>query len=136
LGSGAIQPVSQLIYILDVVLRLELPNEMLPDHGRGNGVRTAAALRRYRVPKITSHSPQPSARQSGQQAFGDFVGADDSQRKCARRMLQRVKVFQKRGFEAGIMNNDGALFYLIGNGGSICGLDEFVPDVGGRKCLR
>ena len=51
-------------------------------------------------------------------------------------MRQRVKMLQERGFEAGIMNDDGALVYLIGTGGSICGLGEFVPDVGCRKCPR
>ena len=106
---------------------------MPPDHGSGNSVGAAAALRGYRMSHVTGHRPQPSARQAGQQAFGDFMGADDVKRKGFPLLCLRVKVLEECFFKTGIMNDDGTRFHLIGRRNTLCGLYELVPDVSGRK---
>ena len=105
------------------MFRCQLPNKVLPDHGRADSMIGTSALLGNSVPKITGHRPQAPARQAGQQASGDFMGADNSERKVIRLKFLRVKVFKERFLKTGIMDDGRARIHLIGSGNAAGGLD-------------
>ena len=119
---------SQLVKCIYTKSVLQDFNHSLPDNGGCNNMIGAAFDLGHAVVEVTGDGSQSPARQIRQQAHGNFVGADNLERKGSIRGVLPVKLFKKGRFKAGKVDYNRTNWHLIFGIDLFNIVDQLLPD--------